>query len=201
MPYTADIIAKAQALLDEGNAKGDRVAAWEQIQGELFGANLAWKSQVPPEFAGVHPANRSFFGVGGSESHQHGAQILQAGWSWAKCADVTAIEAPPEPNKAESIAANNRWVVQSDGLIPPLSDMKILSIGGAHTNGFLRAVKAGCRTTVKTLADKNGKLNMEELCCNRPAFRDAVTHGLRWFVIEWQAPTVWPSWFTSCKRL
>ena len=193
MAFTDDVVMKVKALLDEGSASGSRVAAWEQIQDALLKAGLGWTAQMPPDFVGVHPCNRSRLGVGGSEAHFHGAQILQAGFSWAKAADATAVEAPPYPHDMEAAAANDKFVSLSDGLIPPLSQMKLMSIGGGHTNTFLRAVKAGCRSAVPSLADQSGRLSAEALCVNRPAFRDAVSQGLKWFVIHWRAPEVWPS--------
>jgi len=190
--YTHEIVSKVKSLLSEGSSKGTRVSAWEAIQAELVQAGLAWTAQVPPDFVGVHPSNRSHLGVGGSEAHWHGAQVLQAGFSWAKAADATAIEAPPPPHDNEAVAANAKYVSLSDGLIPPLSQMKLLSIGGGHTNVFLRSVKAGTRSAVDKLADASGKLNLEHLAVGRPAFREAVEHGLKWFVLHWQAPEVWP---------
>jgi len=192
MAYTVDVVTKVQALLDEGIASGERVAAWEEIQGVLVTAKLGWTAQMPPDFVGVHPCNRSYLGVGGSEAHFHGSQVLQAGFSWAKAADATAVETPPHPLDQEAVEENDKFVNLSDGLIPPLSQMKLMSIGGGHTNTFLRAVKAGCRSAVESLGDQTGRLNIEILGAGRPAFRDAVSHGLKWFVIHWKAPQVWP---------
>ena len=70
--------------------------------------------------------------------------------------------------------------------------MRILSIGGAHTNSWLRAVKAGCRSAVPRRADEHGNLNAEQLSVSRPAFKEALEKGLKWTVLHWQAPYVWP---------
>ena len=192
MAYSADVVSKVQKLLDEGSASGARVAGWEEIQEVLAKAKLGWTTQMPPDLVGVHPCNRSYLGVGGSEAHFHGRQILQAGFSWAKAADATSVEAPPPPLDKEAVEENEKFVSLSDGLIPPLSQMKLMSVGGGHTNTFLRAVKAGCRSAVESLADPSGRLNVEILGANRPAFREAVSQGLKWFVIHWRAPELWP---------
>ena len=76
MAYSADVVSKVQKLLDEGSASGARVAAWEEIQEVLVKAKLGWTTQMPPDFVGVHPCNRSYLGVGGSEAHFHGGQIF-----------------------------------------------------------------------------------------------------------------------------
>ena len=70
--------------------------------------------------------------------------------------------------------------------------MRILSIGGAHTNSWLRAVKAGCRSAVPGRADEHGNLNAEQLSVSRPAFKEALEKGLKWTVLHWQVPYVWP---------
>jgi hypothetical protein len=70
--------------------------------------------------------------------------------------------------------------------------LQILSIGGTHTNAFLRAVKAGCRSAVPKLADEHGNLDLARLTMNRESFKEACVKGLKWFVIHWQAPAVWP---------
>jgi hypothetical protein len=65
--------------------------------------------------------------VGGSNACYSGAQILQAGFSWAKAADAAAVEAPPHPQDAEAAAADEKFVNLSDGLVPQLSQIKLLS--------------------------------------------------------------------------
>jgi hypothetical protein len=190
--FTAELKAEVQKVLDTTGASGARVSGWEKIQSLLTTAKVAWTAQVPPEFVGVHPMNRSQLGVGGSEAHHHGAQILQAGWSWSKAADATAFEVPPAPHDEAAAQANNTYVSLADGLIPPLVQLKLLSVGGGHTNTFLRAVKAGCRSAVPKIADQTGALNLDALAVGRDEFRSAVQNGMKWFVLHWQCQYVWP---------
>ena len=35
-------------------------------------------------------------------------------------------------------------------------------------------------------------MNAEQLSVNRPAFKEALEKGLKWTVLHWQAPHVWP---------
>ena len=190
--FSKGVIDKVGMLIKQGNNSGARVQAWEDILNVLQEHGLAWKGQYIPEHVGVHPQNRASLGVGGSEAHHHGAQILKAGFSWSKCSDVVAIESPPAPHDAEAVAANLQYEALSDGLIPPLHMLRLLSLGGGHTNTFLRAVKACCRSAVPVLADDCGKLNPSQLCTNRPAFKDALDQGLVWTVLHWQSAVVWP---------
>ena len=103
---------------------------------------------------------------------------MQAGFAWSKCADVTAVEAAG-PDWQHGVQFNEELVALSGGLIPPLSDLRLLSVGGGHTNCFLRAVKAGCRSGVESLASPSGTLCAEALSCARPELKEALDQGLR----------------------
>ena len=153
---------------------------------------LAWPDQTKPEFCAPHPKNRKGHGVGGSESQWHGRDVLAGGFSWKKASDACAVEVPPPPFDKEATESSDKLVKLSQGLTPPLLMLKLLSIGGATTNCFLRQVKAECRCVVPKLADANGKFNKEMLCLGRPSFAEALEKGLRWIVLHWMVPFVWP---------
>ena len=125
-------------------------------------------------------------GVGGSEAHHHGAKILKAGFSKAKCNDVCAMEVPPHPKDKEAVQSNTELVALSSGTIPPLAQLRLLSVGGGHTNTFLRACKAGCTTPVASLASVGGRLNAASLAAGNAAFQEAISDGLNWLVVDWR---------------
>ena len=60
--FTTELKEKVDAVLQRSQASGERVAAWDQIVQLLTRAKLCWRSQVAPEFVGVHPENRSHLG-------------------------------------------------------------------------------------------------------------------------------------------
>ena len=188
--FTDNLVQVIQKKIDTANSTGARVTAWDQIQELMLQHKVAWVAQVPPDFCDVHPMNRSKLGVGGLESHTRGMQILQSGFSWKKAADAAVVEAKHDDREAWD--ANERFVHLSGGFIPPLQQLKLLSVEGAHTNAFLRAVKAGCKSAVPKLADDEGNLNMQQLIVDRPEFKEAVEQGLKWFVMHHEAPAVWP---------
>ena len=190
--FSDSLVKKVQSLIDKADASGEKVAAWDEIQQVLTDGKLGYFSQVPCDFVGVHESNRSKLGVGGSEAHHHGADILKMGFSWKKASSATAFECPPAPFDDEAQKHNASWVELSGGLIPPLTQLKLLSVGGGHTNSFLRAVQAGCPSAVADLADAHGNLSREALTVDRPAFKEALDKGLKSFVLNWQCQYAWP---------
>ena len=131
---------------------------------------------------------RSQLGVGGADAHYHGATILKEGFSIVKASDVCCFEMPPISHKghAEALKSNQELIDLSNCLIPPLQQVKYLTVGGGHTNTFLRAVKANCPTPVDSLKDANGRLDLEKLGVGQPLFVDAVKNGLTWLVMDWR---------------
>ena len=189
--YTPDLIASVQSLIAKGISGQEPLGCWEQIK-LLFKKNsIGSVYNMPSDQCGVHHKNRGKYGVGGSESIHHGDEILQMGWSWEKCADAAAFACPPPPFDADDQQSNLQLQLLSQGLIPPLTQLKLLSIGSSHTNTFLRQVNAGVRCSVARIAE-NGHLNKEHLSVGRPGFAEALDTGLKWFVMHWQAPYVWP---------
>ena len=191
--FTPDLQREVAELLRKGEASGEKVGTWDAITSKLTAASAAWRMQAPPErFTGWMPTC-SGGGVGGAEAQLLGAKILAAGWSWDKARGAVAVELPPPPADAHAKAVNDELVAMSGGLLPPLGMVRFLSIGGSHTNSFLRAVKGGCRATTDKLADKDGRLNREQLSIDRPGFAEALERGLHWLVLHHQVADVWPS--------
>ena len=188
--FTPFLITRVQTLIAAAKKTGTLLSSWDEIKQILIEAKVAWAAQTPPEFVGVHPDNRSGTGVGGSEAHFHGFKIYKAGFSWSKAADATAFEAAPGQTHAH--LKNDEMVSLSGGLIPKLSQLKLLSVGGGHTNTWLRAVKAGCRSAVPELADETGHLSVDKLTIDRASLREAIDKGLRWTVLHHECERVWP---------
>ena len=143
----------------------------------------------------MHHDNRSSHLVEAVGSQQHGNDILGVGFSWLKCADATAAQAPPmhTPDYKKLMTSNKKLVELSNNMIPPLVDLQIASLGSSFTNTFLRQCKAGVNAAIPDLADEQGNLNMQKLGAGRDNFRDAVENGLVWTVLHWSCFIVWPS--------
>ena len=131
-----------------------KVQAWDEIKEQLVASGLAYRQQVQPQFVGTHPCNRSSFGIDPAKVHEHGHEVVRSGFSWAKAADAVAFEVPPAPHDADIVRINKELVQLSDGLLPEFGgSLKLASVGGSHTNAFLRALGAGSKTSVKEFGD------------------------------------------------
>ena len=143
--FSAQNVEVIAGLLAHGITSGQKVGVLEEIITAMYKFNMAWTESCTPEQAGVHPGNRSSFGVGGTEAQQLGFDILSVGWSWNKCSDAMAVHVPPAPLDVAGSAYNASLADVSDGLIPPTKIMRCLTVGGGHTNVFLRQCLAGVR--------------------------------------------------------
>ena len=136
--YAPENVKTINDLIETGIKSGEKTGAWDAVLQAMRENSMAWEEACPPDQTGVHPGNRSSFGVGGADSQHLGFGILQVGWSWSKAKDATAIQSPPGSLTTEAAEYNKMLVDASDGLIPPLTLMRCLTIGGGHTNVFLR---------------------------------------------------------------
>ena len=193
--YSQEVIKTIDELIAKGIKSGEKVGMWEQVIQDMYDGSIAWDESSQPDQTGVHPGNRSTFGVGGTESQHLGFAILSVGWSWNKCKDATAIQTPPIPLNVEAKAYNNMLVDMSDGLIPQLRLMRCLTIGGGHTNVWLRQCNGRVTCILgkdSDYADAKGKLCPEKLSIGRPLFAEALKDGLKYRMIHWQAPYIFP---------
>ena len=102
----------------------------------------------------------------------------------------------PPPHDKELIEFNNMLQQQSKGSMPPPKALKAVSVGGSHTDTFLRQVKRGIKCLLAEPArldhDENGNLSYAKLTAGRPDFKDAVDNGMYWTVLHWGVPFAWP---------
>ena len=146
------LVRELQAHIDMAERTGERTTAWEFIQERLLERGIAQKNlQASSEFVGVSTFNRSKFGVGGIEAQVHGSDILQQGTATHRHRAPFAHMSPPPPHDEEARKRNRYLEERSTGLVPPLVDLKYESIGGSHTNTFVRQVNGGVRAVVEQL--------------------------------------------------
>ena len=117
--FSPEVIKCVQDMIDACISDGKYLAGWEAIQEVLIAKGLASTIQMPPDYVGVHPDNRSKFGLTGPDSHAHGEEILDIGFSWKKAADATAQELPPPGQPRHDDAENHADVFLGRRLKPP----------------------------------------------------------------------------------
>ena len=178
-PKLEEFIEKQLKLADSGEHV---LLAWELVLEALFQAGLAWHARIVCGFVGIHWKNRSTHVLDATNMMQHGADVLRQGFSLRKCSDVTCFECDYEDGKQKK--SNDEQVELARGLLPALQRLKYVSVGGANTNGFLRACAARCKTPVPELQDADGNLDTERFCKKDPNFASALSDGMNWTVID-----------------
>ena len=123
-------------------------------------------------------------GIGSSSSRRQNSQGWLLEGEMQRC--LRDGGPPPHPKDKEAVQSNTELVALSSGTIPPLAQLRLLSVGGGHTNTFLRACKAGCTTPVASLASVGGRLNAASLAAGNAAFQEAISDGLNWLVVDWR---------------
>ena len=124
--------------------------------------------------------------------HRLGASISQHGWDDAKATQWTCIELNSSEIDA-TYKANMRIAnLSKGGIVPPLQGGKYASFGGTHGNQWLRLLKHGGETAVKTIqAPGTTRIDTERIL-SRPRLRAIVEHGNKWLVLNSEVESVWP---------
>ena len=162
---------------------------WEQFVDKLAEAGLCDRDvECDPDFVAVHEKNRSRFGLGCGAMNIHGAGIVAQGFSWKKSSDVMAIRFNGD---SATWNFNEQLVELSQGMLPPLRMIKLISIGGTNTNGFLRALRHQSITVTK-YKDLNDRWDKTTLCAKDEALARAQAHGLKWTVLDHRVVDRWP---------
>ena len=78
----------------------------------------------------------------------------------------------------------------AEGAAPPLGSLRYTSVGGSHTNVFLRCVIARSPTSVKAIADARGYIDSERLQACQPELAEACSKGLTWLVIKFNVASI-----------
>ena len=160
---------------------GEPLAIWEEIKQILIENQLGRPNvSMPADRVGCNSKNRSKIGLTAAAVHKHGEEIMRLGFSLSKCADATAVEKPPPPPfDNHELEFNDKIIAMSNGMLPPLGEMQLLSLAGGHTNAFLRCLKAGSPTTCKDLQDETGRLSAGKLSAGKPQLQRALADGMR----------------------
>ena len=84
-----------------------------------------------------------------------------------KASDATAAEVPPPPHDEAELKSNRALEDRSRGLIPPLTELKYVSVGGSHTNTLpMRDPASPAVVMTFYLLSLHAAQHMREVCGN-----------------------------------
>ena len=181
-PFTPELDEYVRSRISNLRDK-QNVGKWEQILKKFEEAGLVTTMDLLPEWVYVHPLNRNKVGINPGQMNSHGGGIVRQGFSWSRSSDALALA--PRPEETEYIEQSNvRLNEMSGGLLPPLSLLKAIGIGGNNTNAFLRALRAKSKCVLSEYADENGNWDTPMLVQRDPPLAEATERGLKWKVLD-----------------
>ena len=189
---------EGRRIIEHYTATGEFQSGWAALEKLAMQAGVAWAQRLLIDQVGVSPYNREGLGVAAGDAQKHLVDINHLGFTWTKL-EAKAKQTDqhdPEPE----IAFNEMQVKLSKGLIPPLSLMLAVSIGGGHTNVGFRQAKHGVKALYKELAGPDGNIDQSKLATGKPEVQDALANGLHWTVFHWQCEDAWPGFSQFAQK-
>ena len=201
--YSTVLVMNIQSILDRAN-KGEvpPITAYEDIWAILLDQKIVKEIDLPVDEIGCHPSNRGQLGLNGFNVHRNGREIDLVGVDLNELKKSACFElCPLEPQKSFQIKFNQSLVDKAKGLIAPLNGREDkLSVGTGHYTAWCRAIKAGCRTPFKELADSMGKLSGDRFRSKDKRMAVCLGPGWSWRVFPWQCEAAWPDLPDLCQR-
>ena len=191
-PYSEALVVEVQALIDADVAPNVK---WQSIQDVFTCEMVSYPvDQADVDSFLVHKCNRQKLGINAFECAKHGLNIKKTGGNAAKLQESVAFELPPSgEDRQEQIAFNERLVAGSQGMLCRVLGMeRFVAVGSNHTVQFFKAVKNGCKTTIKEMADADGRLSVQQYTHKDPYLHGLVVRGWNWKILPWQTAIAWP---------
>lgn len=201
--YATALVIEVQWLIELAN-KG-LVApntALEDIWELCEKAGIVKSMMLNTDEIACHPCNRGKLGLNGYNVHRNGREVDRVGVDMKELSKAMAFEmCPLDPMKSFQHAFNARLVQTSKGLLAPFKGTESkLSVGTGHWTGWVRAVKAGCRTPFKDLAGHDGRLLPDRFAKKDHRMKTCIEVGWEWRVFPWQAEVAWTGLPDLCQR-
>ena len=179
-----------------GHKDAQMVAIRDQIISLLEKTGLMYTTTLHPTLVGVHPDNRYGDGVVPCNVHELAKNLFTNGFSFAECAQASAMEMPPHaelPEVREKYIAFNKKITDgSAGLLPPYkADVHVVSVTCGHCNQALRCVDAQSPSDDSAISEE-GRLSLTKIAQKDHAYGRAVREGIPWRVVRWQAEQRFP---------
>ena len=193
--YPSSLVLNVQWMIDQGNAgEVPVITANEDIYQILKDQKIVRDEMVNSDEVFCHPSNRGQLGLNAYNVHKNGREIKTVGVKLSELHSASSFElCPLEPKRSEQIQFNAKLINKAQGLLSqPTGKESKLSVGGGHFAGYIRAVKAGCRTPFKDMQDSTGCLSREQLCKKDPRMKECCDGGWMQRVYPWGAEYAWP---------
>ncbi len=88
------------------------------------------------------------------------------------------------------VSLNDDLTKNSSGMLALLNGSeRYLTVSCGHTSQFCKDAQAGCIMPEANLADKSGRLSIDNVAKNDPKFRSTISKGWTWVVMPWQVPS------------
>ena len=178
----------ASLIASAGEPDSKIVSIIEKIFQLLIDRKLAWRGRLPPRVVGVHPANRSQWGVHPAEVHALGLKMWIMGFLLSATAHAVCIE----DRKAVIAKFSGDMAATSNGKLGcTAAEVKFGSLACSHTNQWLVAILCACLCEYEELT-VDGKLSYSKLSSDA-ALQDALDHGLEWLVLSADVVEMYPT--------
>lgn len=178
----ARVDSEIVARLDHPQQHGGVVAAAQWIIARLKDQGLAQEQVLRPAEMGVHPANRSSYGINEEAVHTLGENIMAIGWSQEKIQQPLCVEEDPvspyiEPYNVAVCSSSEKLAAVSP------NSVRAGSLTNGHTVLLLRCVLASVRCDKPSLAI-DGKMSLAHIAASSPTMSKAATDGWSWTMIR-----------------
>lgn len=175
--------AEIVARLENPQEHGGVLVSAKWIVQRLVTSGLASKCTIAPSQLGIHPQNRSTYGVNEEEIHRLGSDIMDMGFSLEEIAQPWCVQEDP---KDLYITKKNQELCNSSEVLAPITGP---IVAGTLTNGhvtlLLRCLLAGMPCQVEKLSI-SGKMNLAHVREQSEEMFDAAMHGWEWTMIHHQ---------------
>ena len=180
MSISIEVGNEIESLLKK--AEDGQMARCGQLLEVLKKHQLAWCQQVNSSLIGVHPENRDGSGISMSHVHRLCSEFYELGFSNDLTNNVAVEVAPGD---SSCLNFNSKLALEAGGKLPPAEVIGMLrygSVSGSHSNMVMRMFlyqvpHADERLTV------GGKLSIEKVKLEDPAYAEAIENGMRWTII------------------
>ena len=201
--YSTQLVMDVQYLIDLCN-KGEMApnTAYEDIWCPLLKEKIVYEKDLNVDDVLCHTSNRGELGLNAYNCHRNGHPMDQAGVDMKELQKAAAFEMSPlQPSGSFQKAFNDKIVNDAKGLLAPRNGGEHhLSVGTGHWTAWIRAIKHGCRTPFKDMANSDGKLSADRFRQKDHRMKTCIDIGWVWRIFPWQCEVAWPQLPDLCQR-